>query len=143
MRPLFALLLFTLPAAAAPVPKALKKPLPQNPDGAWVLIEFSSDGAPLSPPVRMARDWFISGEHLDFGGKSQLGAVKRQPNFTIYDPARPHLRRWGTNLVAYELDSDGDTLRMCYAHDGRTELTECKREQGIHYYVFKRVPTDK
>ncbi len=125
-------------AAAAPVPKALKKSPPSKPDGVWVLAAFSSDGAAPAPNPGMARDWVFEGEYVHVGTKNPPGQPG-QPNFTVYDPDRPNLRRWGTNMAAYELDADGDTLRACYAHDGRKELTECKPEKGIHYYVFKRV----
>jgi hypothetical protein len=27
---------------------------------------------------------------------------------------------------------------VCYAHDGRKELTECKPQPGVYYYAFKR-----
>lgn len=123
---------------AAPVPKALTKKPPAKPDGVWVLAEFSSDGVPPAPKDNMARDWVFEGEYVHVGMKAAPG-VKGPPNFTVYDPDRPNLRKWGTNMAAYELDADGDTLRACYAHDGRKELTECKPEKGIHYYVFKRV----
>ena len=139
MRPLFVVLLLAVPVFAAPVPKALKKSPPSKPDGVWVLAEFSSDGAPPAPRDSMARDWVFEGEYIHIGATALQRQAKGQPNFTIYDPDRPNLRKWGTNMAAYELDADGDTLRACYAHDGRKVLTECKPEKGIHYYVFKRV----
>ena len=125
-------------AVAAPVPKSLKKKPPAKPDGVWVLAEFSSDGVPPAPNPGMARDWVFEGEYIHIGAKSLPGQGNGPPNFTIYDPDRPTLRKWGTNMAAYELDADGDTLRACYAHDGRKELTECKPDKGIHYYVFTR-----
>ncbi len=138
MRPLFVLLLIALPALTAPVPKSLKKGPPPKPDGVWVLAEFSSDGVPPAPNPGMARDWVFEGEYVHVGMKA-APAVKGPPSFSIYDPERPHLRKWGTMMAAFELSDDGDTLRACYAHDGRKELTECKPEKGIHYYVFTRV----
>ena len=32
-----------------------------------------------------------------------------------------------------------DHLHVCYAHDDRKELTECKTGKGTAYYVFERV----
>ena len=140
MRPLLAVLLLAVPVFAAPVPKALKKAPPAKPDGVWVLTEFSSDGAALAPNPGMVRDWVFEGEHVHVGAKVEPAhGAKGPPNFTVFDPDRPNLRKWGTNMAAYELNADGDTLRACYAHDGRKELTECKPDKGIHYYVFTRV----
>ena len=140
MRPLALLLLLGLPLVAAPVPKSVKKAPPQSPDGVWVLHEFSSDGAVPALPQSMTKDWVFAAEHVFVGAKVEPAhGAKGPPNFTIYDEARPHLRKWGPNAAAFELDADGDTLRCCYAHDGRKELTECKPQQGVHFYVFKRV----
>jgi hypothetical protein len=137
MRPLALLLLLGLPLVAAPVPKSVKKHPPQFPDGVWVLHEFSSDGAVPTLPPSMTKDWVFAGQHVFVGVKAEpADGAKGQPNFTIDDEARPHLRKWGTMPAAYELDGDGDTLRCCYAHDGRKELTECKPQQGVHFYVF-------
>jgi hypothetical protein len=47
------------------------------------------------------------------------------------------LRKWDGWPAVYELD--GDTLRACYATDGRKELSECRPGQGIQSYVFERV----
>lgn len=139
MRPLLLLTLFALPAVAAPVPKALKNGPPPSPDGAWVLAEFSSDGAAPAPPTGMVIDWVIAGEHIFAGVKVEPAhGAKGQANFTIRDPDRPHLRTWGTLPAVYDVSRDGDTLRVCYAHDGRKELTECKPQMGVHYYQFKR-----
>jgi hypothetical protein len=132
------LLVIALPLAAAPVPKALKKP-PANPDGAWRLVEFHSDGQVVAVG-QMTRDWVISGEYV-FAGRlvEPAHGQKGQANFTISDPDRPHLRKWGDNPAAFELDRGGDTLRVSYAHDGRKEITECKPQPGVYYYVFERV----
>jgi hypothetical protein len=139
MRALVALLLFALPVFAAPVPKGLKKGPPPKPDGAWTLVEFDSDGKGGNAQG-MVQDWFIEGEHIFVGAKVEPAhGAKGPPNFTVTDPDRPHLRKWGTSAAAYELSDDGDTLRAGYAHDGRKELTECKPQQGVHFYVFKRV----
>jgi hypothetical protein len=139
MRPLV-LLLFAVPVLAAPVPKSVKKAPPQFPDGVWLLQQFSSDGAAPAPPQSMVLDWVVAGEHIFAGAKVEPAhGAKGPPNFTIADPDRPHLRKWGVMPATYELDDGGNTLRCCYAHDGRKELTECKPEKGIHFYVFKRV----
>ena len=140
MRPLIALLMFALPAVAAPVPKALKKP--QNPDGGWLVVAFSQDGAELAEPKSMVREWHIAGEHRSNGSVLEPAHhAKGTPNFTVIDPDKPHLRKWGTMPAVFEVD--GDTLRACYAHDGRTELTECKPQMGVHYYVFTRAKGEK
>ena len=138
MRPLVALLLFAFPILAAPVPKALKK-TPAKPDGTWYLVEFDSDGKGGNAEG-MARDWVIEGEFIHVGAKVEPAhGAKGAPNFTFMDPDRPHLRKWGTMPAIFALDPDGDFLRCGYAHDGRKELTECKPQMGVHFYVFKRV----
>lgn len=137
MRPLVTLLLLALPVLAAPVPKGLKKVSPK-PDGAWKLVEFDADGKG-GQASGMVRDWFIEGEHIFVGAKVEPAhGAKGPPNFTFMDPDRPNMRKWGTMPAIYELDADGDTLRCGYAHDGRKELTECKPQMGVHFYVFKR-----
>ena len=140
MRSLVALLLFTLPAVAAPVPKALRKPM-ASPDGTWYLVEFHSDGQ-VGAVKQVTRDWVIAGEHI-FPGRTVEPAHgdKGPPNFTLIDESRPHLRKWSNHPAAYEVS--GDTLRACYAHDGRKELTECKPQRGVYYYVFERVKEAK
>ena len=138
MRPLIALMVFALPAVAAPVPKGLKKIPQQKPDGVWHLVEFDSDGKGGSAE-NMARDWVIEGEFIHVGVKVEPAhGDKGPPNFTVIDPDRPTLRKWGSMPAAFQL-VDEDTLRCCYAHDGRKELTECKPQMGVHFYVFKRV----
>jgi hypothetical protein len=136
MRALFAVSLVALSAVAAPVPKALKKP-PASPDGVWYLVEFHTDGQ-VGAVEQVTRDWVISGEHV-FAGRTAEPAYgdRGQPNFTLLDASRPHLRKWGTNPAVYEVNCD--TLRVCYAHDGRKELTECKPQPGVYCYVFERV----
>jgi hypothetical protein len=142
MRPLLAVLLLAVPVFAAPVPKAVKKGVPTNPDGVWVLTEYCEDGAAPAPlrPNSIARDWVFAGEHVFVGVSVEpaYGAMG-PPNFRLIDPDRPTRRVWGTDPAVYELDAAGDTLKVAYAHDGRKELTECKPGQGIHYYVFERV----
>ena len=142
MRPLVILLLFALPAAAAPVPKGVKKKPVGSPDGVWVLVKFSSDGKEPAPPQGMALDWVVEGEYIHVNTKFEPAHhAKGAPNFTVRDPARPNLRMWGDRVAAFEVD--GDTLRACYAHDGRKELTECRPQPGVHYYVFERAKAEK
>lgn len=139
MRSVVILLLFALTAIAAPVPKALKRPPPAKPDGAWFLVDFDSDGRGGSAE-RMARDWVIAGEHIFVGRKTEPAhGDKGPPNFTLVDPTKPNLRKWGHNPAVYVVEDGGNTLRCCYAHDGRGTLTECKPQMGVHYYVFARV----
>jgi len=138
MRPLIVLLVLAVPVFAAPVPKSVKKPPLTSPDGAWRLLKFSSDGAEPALPQSMALDWVIEGDFINPSSRAAWAAQpKGTPNFTRPDPEKPNLRKWGVCPAVYEVD--GDTLRCCYAHDGRKELTECKPAQGIHYYVFERV----
>ena len=101
--------------------------------------EFDSNLRQGPGEIHFDENYRFEGEYIHIGATALQRQAKGQPNFTIYDPDRPNLRKWGTNMAAYELDADGDTLRACYAHDGRKVLTECKPEKGIHYYVFKRV----
>ncbi len=135
MRPLFVLLLLAVPVFAAPVPKAVKK-ANASPDGHWYLKEIILDGTSDTVLASFDRHTLIEGEKYACA-KSGRPSLTGAANFTITDPDRPHLRKWGTLPAVYEVD--GDTLRACYAHDGRKELTECKPGAGIHYYVFERV----
>ena len=128
-----------LPAVAAPVPKALKKP-PASPDGHWHLIEFSSNGTPETSLHGFARHAVIKDELLTWFRDGQQSPHASE-KFAIIDPARPHVRRWGYNPGVYEMD--GDTLRACCRYGGGEELTECKPGKGIHYYVFERVKEEK
>ncbi len=139
MRPLIVLLLFALPALAAPVPKALKKP--SSPDGAWHLVAVNSDGKKGSVE-NMGRYWLVRGETVTLG-RPHTDPDRQPPQvceLTIPDPTRPHLRRFGAESQFLSvLEVEGDILRFCYAYDGRKELTECKPDKGIAYYVFERV----
>jgi hypothetical protein len=135
MRTAVALLLFALPALAAPVPKSLKKP-PANPDGVWRWVEYTGDGQGFCYDW-LARDWVIAGEHI-FPAVSVEPAHgdKGPPNFTLIDEGHPRLRQWGDRPAVFEVA--GDTLRLCVAFDGRKELSECKPDTGVGYYVFER-----
>ena len=134
MRALVALLVFALPAVAAPVPKGLKKNT--SPDGYWYLKEVILDGGASDTTLsNFARHTVIEGERYSCA-TDRRPAPNATANWTIRDPDRPHLRMWGSMPAVYEVD--GDTLRACYAHDGRKDLTECKPGKGIHYYVFER-----
>lgn len=134
MRSLLVLLLFAVPVLAAPVPKAVKKDT--SPDGYWYLKEVILDGTSDTKLEGFARHTVIEGERYSCA-VDKRPAPNTSNNWTIRDPDRPHLRMWGTMPAVYEVD--GDTLRACYAHDGRKEFTECKPGLGIHYYVFERV----
>lgn len=142
MRPLVILLLLTLPAVAAPVPKSLKpKTPPASPDGAWYLVAINSDGVDGSVE-NMGRNWILGGENFLLGYKEMPDFAKHlAPNFTRRDPDRPNLRLWHKEPAVYEVD--GDTLRVAYTQDGRKELTECKPGPGIHHYTFTRVKDGK
>lgn len=127
---------------AAPVPKGVKAKPVLSPDGGWRLVKFSSDGAEPALPTNMVLDWYIGGEHISNGSVFEPAHhAKGEPNFRVRNPARPNERTWGTMPAVYEVE--GNTLRACYAHDGRKELSECKPEKGIHYYVFERATPDK
>jgi hypothetical protein len=135
VRALVALLLFTLPLSAAPVPKALKKPLP-SPDGVWRLVEFNTDGQ--NEPVRDAElDWVIAGEHI-FPRQAVEPAHgdKGPPNFTTPDESRPHRRLWGDQPAVLVVSDT--TLQLCVATDGRQEVSECRPGKGVWYYTFER-----
>ena len=134
MRPLFVLLLLAVPAFAAPVPKAVKK-ANASPDGHWYLTEVVVDGTSDTKLDGFHRHTLIEGDRYSCAEKGRP-AVHPSANFTIFDADRPLLRKWGVNPAVVEVD--GDTLRACYAYEGRAELTECKPGKGIHYYIFER-----
>jgi hypothetical protein len=135
MRPLFALLLFALPALAAPVPKALKKPS-QSLDGYWYLTEAVENGVPQVVGNSYCRHTLIRGEKY---ASAMSGRPKPSDDedFKMLDPDRPQLRLWQARPSVFE--ADGDTLRGCFATDGRAELTECQPGKGVTYYVYERM----
>jgi hypothetical protein len=136
MRAVAVLLLFTLPAVAAPVPKGIKKA--SSPDGAWHLVECVGNGQPHDV-AKMERSWAVDGGVMLLGGRTQSDRGKHVSviPFTIPDPAKPTVRKFNPNWSVVEVS--GDTLRFCYAYDTNRELTECKPGPGVAYYVFERV----
>ena len=139
MRPLVALLLVALPLLAAPVPKGMKNK-PSSPDGQWKLVAHSSDGKE-APLTNMACYWRIADDAIQCNSTGWPKPGEPSSSIAAKDPARPGQRVWGQLPAVVEVD--GDTLRACYAHDGRKELSECKPGQGIAYYVFERVKAEK
>jgi hypothetical protein len=135
-----ALLLVPALAAAAPVPKGLKARPAGSPDGYWYLVELTLDGVTSTSWEGTARHTLIEGERYSCGVRGRPDG-RDAASIPVRDPDRPHLRRWGEHPAVFEVD--GDTLRACYAYDGRAELSECKPGKGIHYYVFERVKDEK
>jgi hypothetical protein len=140
MRPLFALLLFALPAFAAPVPKALKaKP---TADGVWEWVEFNGNDGKMQYAIQKPMYWRIEGDGISTGMKSveELLAKPLTHTMKVRDEKQPHLRTFDTGVkYSAVMELDGDTLRWCYANDQNKTITECKPADGVYYYVFKRV----
>lgn len=140
--PLAALLVFVLPAVAAPVPKALKaKP---TMDGVWEWVEFSGNNGTIRYAILKPSYWRIEGDRISTA-KRTVEDVKLDPllgSLQIRDEKRPNLRTFqnsGGGSFPAVVELDGDTLRWCFASDGTTPITECKPQPGVYFYVFERV----
>jgi hypothetical protein len=141
-RPLALLLIaFLAPlAAAAPVPKSLKKTA--SVEGTWKLIEFWSNGQKGSAEG-MTPVWVLEGEVFYVGAKAEGNLWQ----LTIPDPARPNVRKFAhgrgsANPYPAMVEADGDTLRFCYGVDASTEIAGCAPAQNVYYYVFTRLKAD-
>jgi hypothetical protein len=145
MRPIVTLLLFALPAFAAPVPKALKaKP---TMDGVWEWVEFNGDNGTMEYVIPKPTYRRIEGDRISTGKRS-IDDLFREPlilSLQVRDEQQPHLRTYDTGGVKYSsvVELDGDTLRWCYALDLKATITECKPAKGVYYYEFKRVKEEK
>ena len=92
MRTLLALVLFTVPLAAAPVPKALKK-APASLDGTWEVVEYHSNGNKMNNTV--AIKWVIDGQNLSIERNNPRlvgGGLRAPANVS----SRSILREWAT-----------------------------------------------
>jgi len=145
MRPLFVLLLFALPAVAAPVPKALKaKP---TMDGVWEWVEFNGSDGTMKFTIPKPTFRRIDGDRISLGKPSVEEVLREELRQTLHvrDEQQPHLRTYDTGGVKYSsvVELDGDTLRWCFSLDPKATITECKPANGVYYYVFKRVTDAK
>ena len=145
MRPLFVLLLFALPAVAAPVPKALKaKP---TADGVWEWAEFNGNDGKMGYTIQKPTYWRIDGERISIGKRSvdELYSEPLPHVLRPRDEEQPHLRTYDIGGAKHSavMELDGDTLRLAYALDTNATITECKPANGVYFYVFKRVKVEK
>lgn len=128
-------------AAAAPVPKSLKKSA--SVEGTWRLIEFWSNGQ-KGNAEGMTPVWVLEGEVFYVGPKAESNLWQ----LTIPDPAAPNVRKFsngrGANPNPYPamVEADGDTLRFCYGVDTATEIAGCAPAKNVYYYVFTRLKAD-
>ena len=150
---LITLLLFALPLAAAPVPKAVKK---ATADGVWEVTEWSSRGRAVNSTLTVR--WTIDGETLAIERTStNPGVIVRPPQnppaYTLAkadkdDPTAVDYSATypgGERVVKYpgRMEVDGDTLRFCFDVSGTgTRPAECKAGDTVTYYVFKRVKAE-
>ncbi len=148
MRSLLALLTLTLPLAAAPVPKALKRN-PHPLAGEWVVVERYTDDSRMQLADTIY--WAIDGEKLAVRGTRQevpdgfLGDCTRTVNkpegaeagvydYTILftDGSAPSRRP-----AMVEVDGDRFTLCMTSTSDG-PRPADCTPVRGTITYVLKR-----
>jgi hypothetical protein len=128
-------------AAAAPVPKSLKKAAPV--DGTWKLVEFWSNGQKGSAEG-MTPVWVLEGEAFYVGPKAEGNYWQ----LTIPDPSRPNLRKFAHGRAASPspypavVEADGDTLKFCYGVNTSTDIAGCVPAPNVYYYVFTRLNAD-
>jgi len=138
--PLLVVLLFALPAVAAPVPKALTKP-PPSPNGVWKLVETNADGK-LVPGGRTPEYWVIDREAVGIGTRElPIPQSNRASDLVAYDPTRPHLRKWAGFYAVVEVT--GDTLVICHNITHGPELTASKTGVGFRRFTFERAESAK
>jgi len=145
MRPLIVLLLFAVPAVAAPVPKTLKKAA--TADGVWEWVEFNGNDGKMGYNIPKPTYWRIEGDLISTGKRTvdELFSTPLTHTMTVRDGQQPNLRTFDTGGTKYSaaMELDGDTLRWCYATDPKQTITECKPANGVYYYVFKRMKVEK
>lgn len=141
MRSLVALLLFTLPVVAAPVPKALKAKATM--DGVWEWVEFNGNDGQMKYTIQKPNYWRVEGDRISIARQSVEELYQNPLTHTIRirDEQQPHLRTYDSGDTKYSavVELDGDTLRLAYATDTTKTITECKPADGVYYYVFQRV----
>ncbi len=146
MRPLFTLLLFALPLAAAPVPKALKK-APASLEGNWRWESQETNGKVSPAPPSDYCLWKVAGDNMTLS--TEKGTMKDEPcglvSATNADGVRAF--EYTVNSNGYHrrgvCEVDGDTLRVAYTHDNKVPPAAVKGDNGGVVYVFKRVIDSK
>ena len=154
MRTLLALVLFTVPLAAAPVPKALKK-APASLDGTWEVVEYHSNGNKVNNTV--AIKWVIDGQNLSIERNNPrlVGGGLRAPANVSYSLVKPD--GGPVNALDYTInfangvtptrtmpgvfEFDGESLKFCWANvvNGGERPAKCEPAEGTILYVFKRL----
>lgn len=151
MRSVFVLLLFALPAVAAPVPKSVKKD-PQPLNGTWEVVEWYVDETRMQLSDTIL--WSIDGEKLAVRGvreevpvgflsnasrtitKPEGGAADAiDYTITSTDGTAPSHRP-----AVFELEKDRFSICMTTTHNGGRPA-ECKPIRGTIMYVLKRAET--
>ncbi len=150
MRPLFTLLLFALPLAAAPVPKALKM-TGVSLDGKWEAVEYYYNGKIVFNNVAVT--WVIDGEKLSIdqvargggqvGGAADVSYALVRPDGGAANALDYTNTYTGTSIPKRTtpgvFEMEGDSLKYCFAGAVNGERpTECKPALGTGMYVFKR-----
>ncbi|MEO2089637.1 MAG: hypothetical protein ABGY75_09100 [Gemmataceae bacterium] len=127
-------------AAAAPVPKGIKKPAAL--DGRWRLVEAEYDGQPQD--VSRAADWYIDGEWFRLGQKPAANAKAGLK--LVRDEANPahveyHNVRVDGTIDRYLglLEVTDEEMKFCYGTRGGPRPGEMAPAKGVTYRVFKRV----
>ena len=132
-------------AVAAPAPKKVDEPPPAKLDGEWVVESFEGpkDGPPGTVTFRFA------------DGKVNIQESKREKpeeaGYTIdmtKKPATIDIRPENgpkEKVVEGIIELKGDTLKLCFRHDGGERPTEFKGDaaKGVMLITLKRVKSDK
>ncbi len=138
-------------AAAAPVPKDLKKK-DVSLTGTWEVVEWHSNGNKVNSTV--AIKWVIDGQNLTIERQNKGGGLIGKAANVSYTLVKPE--GGAASALDYTInyangvnpsrsmpgvfEADGDTLKFCYASAVNGERPdECKAAQGTVMYVFKRV----
>jgi uncharacterized protein (TIGR03067 family) len=141
MRPLLALALLAGLAAAAPVPKELKKKDDKHSLlGTWKVTELTSDGKPTTASYHT----FVftdDGKLTLIEGKNKTGP---QWTWAIDQSTTPRTMKWATGNpwdCVYELD--GDSLKLGLLNKGAKPPASVEPGNGLTLYVMTRDTTGK
>lgn len=141
------LVMIATPLAAAPVPKAVKKPPPQ--DGLWLAVEEAYEGR-LTSDVEWTV-WVIDGEDLTLLQNTktfrQFEAGEKPPCHTYTlrfpdakDPLAFDLMTGGNEYHAGRMEVTKDTLAVCYSYKPSTKRpTSVAPGDDVIYFSMKRL----
>jgi uncharacterized protein (TIGR03067 family) len=147
-RTAYALLLFllTLPLAAAPVPKALKKPAATL-DGHWRWESQETNGQVSQAPASDYCLWQVAGDTMTLVNEKRT--LKDEPCGFVSEVKGDGVRtfEYKVNSNGYHrrgvCELDGDTLRVAYTGDNAAPPPAVKSGPGVTVYTLRRVTDSK